>query len=70
MHKFSFIISLLYASICFEHYVLIIGGQNCIIQHLVSSHLWVAVWCTGRPPTNVMMPDAVQYNFDLLVMST
>ena len=26
--------------------------------------------CTGRPPTGVMMPDAVKYNFDLLVMST
>ena len=34
----SFIISLLYASTCFEHYVLIIRGQNCIIQRLVSSH--------------------------------
>jgi len=40
MHKICFIISLLCASTCFEHYVLIIGGgQNCIIQHLVSSHL-------------------------------
>jgi len=54
--KSCFIISLLNASTCFEHYVLIIrmskwyytasgiitpsssGGQNCIIQHLVSSH--------------------------------
>jgi len=26
--------------------------------------------CTGRPPTGVMIPDAVQYNFDLLMMST
>jgi len=26
------------------------GGQNCIIQHLVSSHLYVAVRC-ARPPT-------------------
>jgi len=25
--------------------------------------------CTGRPPTGVMIPDAV-YNFDLLMMST
>jgi len=23
------------------------GGQNCIIQHLLSSHLYVAVRCTG-----------------------
>ena len=26
--------------------------------------------CTGRPPTGVMIPHAVQYNFDLLMMST
>jgi len=26
--------------------------------------------CTGRPPIGVMIPDAVQYNFDLLMMST
>jgi len=26
--------------------------------------------CTGRPPTFVMIPDAVKYNFDLLMMST
>jgi len=34
----GFIIGLLYASTCFEHYVLIIRRSNCIIQHLVSSH--------------------------------
>ena len=43
-----FIISLLYACTCFEHYVLISSvGQNCIIQHLVSSYLYVAVRCAG-----------------------
>jgi len=26
--------------------------------------------CTGLPPTGVMIPDAVLYNFDLLMMST
>ena len=26
--------------------------------------------CTGRPPTGVMIPDAVYYNFHLLMMST
>jgi len=26
--------------------------------------------CTGRPPTGVMIPDAVQYNFDLVMVST
>jgi len=48
------------------------GGQNCIIQHLVSSHLQVSSLnlCTGRPPIGVVIPDAVQYNFDLLMMST
>jgi len=34
--KCCFIIRLLYPSTCFEHYVLIIRGQNCIIQHLQS----------------------------------
>jgi len=32
-----FIISLLYSSICFEHYVLIIWRSKCIIRQLVSS---------------------------------
>jgi len=32
-----------------------LGGQNCIIQHLVSS----LNLCTGRQPTSVMIPDAV-----------
>ena len=35
------------------------GGQNCIIQRLVSSHVQVAVRCTGRPPIGVMIPEAV-----------
>ena len=26
--------------------------------------------CTGGPPTSVMIPDAVYYNFGLLMMST
>jgi len=26
--------------------------------------------CRGRPPTGVKIPDAVQYNFDLLMMRT
>jgi len=25
--------------------------------------------CTGRPPTGVTIPDAVQYNFDILMVS-
>jgi len=50
------------------------GGHNCITQHLASQHSVggrpVHRLCTGRPPTCVMMPDAVKYNFDLLMMST
>ena len=47
------------------------GGQNCIIQHLVSSTpVRGRPMRTGRPPTGVMLPDAVYYNFDLLMMST
>ena len=36
---------------------------------LLTVHLSI-IRCTGRPPTGVMIPDAVQYNFDLLMMST
>ena len=35
----NFIVSLLHASTCFEHKCSSSGGQNCIIQPLVSSHL-------------------------------
>ena len=30
----------------------------------------VAHLITGRPPTGVTIPDAVKYNFDLLMLST
>ena len=39
-----FAISLFHASTCFEHMCSSSGGQNCITQPLVSSHLWVW-WC-------------------------
>ena len=42
------------------------GDQNCIIQHLVSSHSVGPSraqvergLCTGRPPTGVTIPDAI-----------
>ena len=35
------------------------GGQNCIIQHLVSSHSVGGRLVTGRTPTGLMIPDAV-----------
>ena len=47
------IMSLFHASTCFEHKCLSSGGQNCILQPLVS-HL-----CTGWPPINVMIPETV-----------
>ena len=46
VQKFCFTISLFHASTCFEHMCSSSGGQNCITQHLVSSHLYVAVRCT------------------------
>jgi len=39
--NFCFTISLFHASTCFEHMFSSSGGQNCITQPLVSSHLWV-----------------------------
>jgi len=36
--NFCFTISLFHASTCFEHMRSSSGGQNCITQHLVSSH--------------------------------
>ena len=36
----NFIMSLFQASTCFEHMCSSSGGQNCIIQPLVSSHLY------------------------------
>jgi len=54
------------------------GGKNCIIQHLVSSHnvggLPVHSPLSTCAPAGhlqcVMIPDAVKYNSDLLMMST
>jgi len=37
--KFCFAVSLFHASTCFEHMCSSSGGQNCITQPLVSSHL-------------------------------
>ena len=37
--NFCFTISLFHASTCFEHLCSSSGGQNCIAQPLVSSHL-------------------------------
>ena len=59
--------SLLYASTCFEHYVLIIRRSK---SYYTASGTITPVGgrpvlrlrddlCTGRPPTGVMIPDAV-----------
>ena len=60
---FCFTISLLSPSTCFEHRCSSSGGQNCIIQPLVSSHLQVAVPCTTCARDghlqSVMIPEAV-----------
>ena len=57
------------------------GGQNCIIQHLVSSHCVGGRLvhrlredslnlCMRRPPIGVMIPEAAECNFYLLMMIT
>ena len=37
--NFCFTLNLFQASTCFEHMCSSSGGQNCITQHLVSSHI-------------------------------
>jgi len=46
--NFCFRIILFHASTCFEHMCSSSGGQNCITQPLVSSHLQVAGTATYR----------------------
>jgi len=45
--NFCFTISLFHAYTCFEYMCSSSGGQNCITQPLISSHLWVAISCIG-----------------------
>jgi len=57
-----FIISLLYACICFEQYVFIIRRSK--LYYIESGTITPAGGrpvhlCTGRPPTGVTIPDAV-----------
>jgi len=79
MHKFLFynkfiiFLHMFRALLCLSS-----GGQNCIIQHLVSLHSVGGRSAHSPLPTcaanghlqSVMIPDAVQYNFYLLMMST
>ena len=51
--------SLFHASTCFEHHVLIVRRPK--LYYTVSGI---------TTPIGVMIPEVVQYNFDLLMMST
>jgi len=65
--KFCFIISLLFAYTCFEHYVLIIRRSK--LYYTASGIITLCRWpsgaqverglCTGGPAAGVMIPDAV-----------
>jgi len=63
MHKFLFYNKFIIYPYMFRALLFLLsGGQNCIIQHLVSSHSVggrPVHLRTGRPPTGVMIPDAV-----------
>ena len=37
---------------------------------ILTNLMHLAVPCTRRPPIRVMIPETVEYNFDLLTMST
>ena len=77
-----FVISLLYASTCFEDYVLIIRRSK--LYYTASGIVILCRWpssarverdsflnpCTGRPPTVCDVTICCKYNFDLLIMST
>ena len=54
MHKILFIISLLYASTCLEHYVLIIRGSKL---YYTASGIITPVG--GRPVHRVMQPSGI-----------
>ena len=83
MHKILYLISLLYASTCFEHYVLIIRRSK--LYYTASGIVTHCRWPSGvhrlredslnlcTPDGHVQcvtIPDAVKYNFELLMMST
>jgi len=58
-----FLISLLYFFTFFEHYLLIIWRSN--LYYTASGNVILCRWssgahvCKGRPPTGVMIPEAV-----------
>ena len=70
--NFCFTISLFHASTCFEHMCSSSGGQ--IALHSLWYHhtyRWPSrAPVTRRPPTVLMIPEAVECYFDLLMIST
>jgi len=68
--NFCFTINLFHASTCFEHHVLIIRRSK--LYYTASGMITLCGWPSRAPdghPQNVMIPAAVKYNFDLLMMS-
>ena len=77
MHKICFTISFISCLYMFRAHVFIIRRSKFYYTAgIVTLSRWPSGaqsthnLCTGRPPIGVMIPDAVQYNFDLLMMST
>jgi len=78
MQKILFYNKFIICLTCFEHYVLIFRRSKLyytasgIVTPVGSCpvHRLREDLCTGRPPTGVMISDAVEYRFDLLMMST
>jgi len=75
MHKIffynKFIICLyMFPALCAHHQEVKIVLYNIWYHHTCRWLSGAQVESTGRPTTGVMIPDAVYYNFDLLLMST
>ena len=75
MHKIlfcnKFIICLyMFRALCAHHQEVKIVLYSIWYHHTCRWPSGAHNLCTGRPPTGVMIPDEVQYNFDLLMMST
>jgi len=63
--------SLLYASTCFEHYVLVIRWSKC--YYTASGIITPVGWPSGAQVERGLVgmhACLVEYNFDLLMMST
>jgi len=58
------------SSTCAHHQEVKIALHNIWYQHTYRWPSRAKIMCTRRPPIGVMIPDVVQCNFDLLMMST